>query len=218
MKAGSRALIVLSLALMLGACASIPLRTMWEMSRMGPEAILAADPAEIRAAVMSDRLFHEIVLHDEARLIVSLRKDDEILNDFEFRMIEQTEAELHRLRSPAGGQTWRVFVMASEEYEQFAIMQHELGVFLEGDEPRQLTLSVNPLPRLESDEASAQPAQEADGEVDPERRTAMERWADEGVPVSIDFQLSAERGYFTLIRNARMPFTFTENDGTAGSG
>ena len=217
MRDSLRTLVVLSIALMLGACAAVPMRTMWEMSRMGSDAILEADPAEIRVAMMSDQLFLDEGVDDEPHLIVSLHEEAEIQDRFEFRLVEHTDAKLHRLRSPADGQAWRVFAMADDEYEQFMRMQRQVGAFLERDDPRQLGLGVNPGPGSDAGDEAAQQVPEDGGDIDPERRAIVRRWADDGIPLSIDLQLSAERGYFTLLRDARLPFTLTDDGASGGS-
>jgi hypothetical protein len=43
------------LALFLGACASVPLKTAWKLRKLTPETLLEIEPADVRAAVELDR-------------------------------------------------------------------------------------------------------------------------------------------------------------------
>ncbi|MFU8832242.1 MAG: hypothetical protein ACNA7J_08815, partial [Wenzhouxiangella sp.] len=81
-KAGM-ALVVMA-ALLLGACGSIPMGTMWKMYRMGPEGLLNADPVEVRAAVLSATWFLDDKNFDAGRLEIEMTRADESVESFEF--------------------------------------------------------------------------------------------------------------------------------------
>lgn len=53
-RGSSKAFVVLSV-LLLGACATVPLKTAWKMRKVTPETLLEAEPGEVRAAVQLDR-------------------------------------------------------------------------------------------------------------------------------------------------------------------
>jgi hypothetical protein len=49
-----KSLTVLTAALLLGACTSVPVSTMWKMARFDRAELLAIDPAQLRAAALVD--------------------------------------------------------------------------------------------------------------------------------------------------------------------
>lgn len=186
---------VIGLCAWIAGCSSVPLGTMWKLSRMGPEALYEADPEEIRAAVLSEEWFLDGPSFDQGALRAELRSVLHGDRTWEFKLEETSAREAWQLPEPADGQRWRIFRITESELVEFQDLQRRLPDMLERsqseDDEGGFSLSV----QFMSDELEA----------------SIERMAEDGVVMRtetiefrIDLKLAAEDGYFTLLNDHQL--------------
>ncbi len=195
--------------ILLAGCSAMPLRTMWQMARLGPEGLLEVKPEEIRAAVLGETPFMSLDGMDRVALGIELEREDGAEYEFRFDLTEHTAAESFRLPPAADEMSWRAYAMDEAGHAEFIAMQQRFATWMgeEGIKPLRATISVR---FGTGGDGLAALSEEAEAAADPELEQAMRRWDEDGLPLRIDLQLDAQQGYFTLIRKTRVPFQFTE--------
>src|SRR5690554_2832755 len=136
-------LVILAVAL-LASCSAMPLRTMWQMARMGPEALLEVGPEEIRAAVLGETPFMDLDGMDRVALGIELEREDGAEYEFRFSLGERTAAESFRLPPAPDGMSWRAYAMDETEHADFIAMQQRFAAWMgeDGIKPLRATISV----------------------------------------------------------------------------
>ena len=177
---------------LLAACSSVPLGTMWKLSRMGPEALFEADPTSIRAAARSERWFLDQPGFDAGTLKVEIRSPSVGDRDWSFALEEVSDREAWRLDPAPAGQRWRMYRIAPSDLEAFQGLQRELPDLIEAakasEGQNRFSLSVQfGTDALRDALADAEAMREPDSVRD--------------VPYRVDLQLNEEDGFFTLLRD-----------------
>lgn len=214
-----RRFLLLFLALVVAGCASVPLRTMWEMRGMGPDTFTQVDPSEVQAAVMSEALFMEQPGLDTASLELFMKLADGSEHQFTYELVDVTNREVHRLPAPRREMAWRVYELDREQIEDFRSMQADFQRWLSRDDPEaeEFRLAVRFLDSersarvMEDIEQSAAANGDADsGSGDVE--ALLDEWNRDGIRVRVDLQLFEERGFMQLIRTRRIPINRGSQD------
>lgn len=214
----SRLAAVAVLALLLGACGSIPLGTMWKMYRMGPEGLLASNPGEVRAAVLSESWFLDGESFDSGRLEIEMTRADDSVESFSFGLAELSGLGPLQLEPAGPGQRWRVYAIEKHQLADFQAMQRQLFGWLESDEFEGGGMSVAVWFDGKSDDESpggSEPAHGDDVEEEAPRHPVpvddTRAYPDE-VLFRVDLQLREDEGFFPLIREYSMPITSASDD------
>lgn len=174
----SALLLLLMLSLM--ACASVPLGTMLRLARFDLEDLQKVDPAEIRAAIKTHVDFHP----GEASLSlkIDLADGSETLIDEKYVLQQMPDwaARAHQLKPAPSDRHWLVFRLQDDDLDRFRVMQRQLAELENDERERSGALSVGT----------------RDSEFPPGVET---------IPFSVDFQLAAADGFFTLIKEYQLP-------------
>lgn len=184
------------LSVMLTACASVPMGTMWKMKRLGPEGIIQTSPEGVRAAVLSEAEFLDRASFKNGELSFTLIRPDNTEHSYNFELVDTTDRELRRLDPAPPDQRWRVYAVNPAQYPQYNAMQRAMNAWYQEDELKGSTLRLNVdfgLADTDQDE-SKQPWSER-GVASQEERT---------IPFRVDLQLDPAEGYFTLINDRDM--------------
>ena len=201
----TRVAVMALLGLVLAACGSIPLGTMWKMYRMGPEGLLDANAEEVRAAVLSETWLIDSKSFDEGRLALELTRADESSESFAFLLEDVSVREQLQLGSPGPGQRWRVYAIEAGDLQPFQQMQRQLAVWLETEEFKggSMHLAVNFDGAMEEASPASSEAAASEGGSEP---------YPEEVQFRIDLKLQNEEGFFPLVRDYMMPVTVKNDD------
>ena len=211
MKKTCKFFLIAALVTCIAACASVPLGTMWEMRRMGPEGLINTSPEHVRAAAMSESWFIDQPDFERGRLILSFTEPDEQTEHvYEYFMTDVSSAQLHRLDEPPEGQSWRVYAIESEQLAEFQSMQRQIDGWYRDHEMRGWTFTLEY--KIGADQGSGETSTEAEPMASNKERLPDD--LPDTVPLRIDLQLIPEDGYFTLIRSARidMNYDFSEEE------
>lgn len=202
-----RLLLLLGASCLLAACASMPLGTMWKLSRMGPEALIEANPADIRAAVRSDRWFLDGPGFDHGTLRVGLRTAQNGEREWTFQLEETSSADDWRLDSPSPEQRWRIYRIAPDDLQSFQLLQQEMPALIDAAKAdtgtNEFSLAVN---------------FGAQQQADPVPASSTAATCTEAVAFRVDLQLDAAAGFLTLLREHVIEVEIHAEDVESGSG
>jgi hypothetical protein len=168
--------LLLSLALCLGGCTSMPLSTMVRLYKMDP---IDADPALIKIAVRADERIG--IREGGARIVIGFEAEDGSLSIDETFIVEVIRnpgfsAELLSDRQP--GEAITVLGLSDEEAQRMRAVQSSMAPHSNGEQEGKGSFQVI-----------------VDG-------ACLNGDAPEGeVPVDIFLQTSAEDGFFVFVRN-----------------
>lgn len=184
--------VLLGLCAVIAGCSSVPLGTMWKLSRMGPEAILEANPVEVRAAVRSHRSLLDVEGFARGSFHVGVQSESLGDRDWWFSLEDVSAVDALRLESPPPDQRWRVYRVVAEQLSEFQSMQRQLTTLIEqfdtteGENSLSLRVSFPRESWLEAiDSLSADQSGSFDLKID----------------YRVDLQLDAGEGFFTLLRD-----------------
>lgn len=185
---------------------------------MGPETLTEVDPAEVRAAVMTESLFMEHPDMEEVRLNFAMTLSDDTSHEFTFHMDDVRHGYIDRLAQPEPGMSWRVYRIRRDELEDFQSMQLALSQWLSSEdvEPRELKISVRFIRVEESenflDGIHRMVDEVMDAESDQQQvQAAVAEWERDGLRVRFDLQLFEDRGFTQLMRTTRIPIELPED-------
>lgn len=212
-----RVVAVAVLALVLAACGSIPLGTMWKMYRMGPGALYETDPEQVRVAVMSEDWVLNGERFDWGVFTVDLELNESGTYSYKFILDDVSRLELAKLKSAPRDRRWRVYRITPEDLEAFQAMQAELstvqaridegesgslqlGVYFMGGRDREIWRNA-----IEDDTITYK----SEDPADPAEREQLDQ---REIPYRIDLQLKAEDGFFTLIKESTIRASWLDND------
>lgn len=198
--------------LVLTACGSIPLGTMWKMYRMGPEALFETDPTHLRVAAMSENWVLNRERFDWGILTVNLEIAGLAKHDWAFVLEDVSDAELQKLKSARSGQRWRVYRIRESDLESFQQMQAELpGVIekakeadapAEGEGENKFVIGVAFMGNRDQDELTSNSWESQRETVDP---SELEELDQREIPYRLDLQLFPDDGFFPLIKESTIP-------------
>ncbi len=199
---GPRWVLPTLLAASLAACSSVPLGTMWKLSRMGPEAVYQANPEEVRAAVRSADWFLGGPSFDQGVLRAELRSTLRGDKTWEFPLEETSSSEAWQLPEAPTGQRWRIYGINEESLGEFQEFQRILPGLIEGGggegDSGSFSLSVQFM-----DDALRALSEEMDAGTTPVRT--------ETITLRIELKLDPDDGYFTLLDDHAMEVRFPED-------
>jgi hypothetical protein len=159
---------------------------------MGPEAILEANPVDVRAAVRSHRRLLDVEGFAKGKLYVGVQSETLGDRDWWFSLEDVSAVDALRLERPAPDQRWRVYRVAAEQLSEFQSMQRQLTTLIEqfdtmeGENSLSLRVSFPRESWLEAiDSLSGDPSGSFDLKID----------------YRVDLQLDAADGFFTLLRD-----------------
>jgi hypothetical protein len=182
---------VIGLCVVIAGCSSVPLGTMWKLSRMGPEAILEANPVEVRAAVRSHRGLLDVEGFATGALHVGVQSEVLGDRDWRFELDDVSTVDALRLERPPPDERWRVYRIAAEQLSEFQSMQQELTTLVpqfetvEGEHALSFWVSF---PRESWLEGIDSLSDGQSGDFDME------------IAYRVDIQFDAADGFFTLLR------------------
>jgi len=114
-----RALLTMGAAGMLAAaCTSIPVSTMWKLARFDRAALLAVDPAQLRAAALVDQ---RTTMKDVTMKITLAPKEGKPV-DYQILLTEPVSRDA-RLPSAPAGRRWDIFALTAEGQRDFMRMR-----------------------------------------------------------------------------------------------
>ena len=114
-----RALLTMGAAAMLAvACMSIPVSTMWKLARFDRAAMLAVDPAQLRAATLVDQR----ATMKNVTMKVTLAPKDRARTDYQILLAEPVSRDT-RLPSAPAGRRWDIFALTPEGQRDFMRMR-----------------------------------------------------------------------------------------------
>lgn len=201
---------VLLAAVVLAGCSSVPLGTLWKLSRMGPEALFEAEPVEIRAAARSERWFLDRPGFDTGVLEVALESPSVGDRDWSFVLDEVSDREAWRLEPAPDGQRWRVYRIALDDLEAFQGMQRDLPALVEAAKASEGENRFSIAVHFGTDaQRQAEDADSAESEA-PTRSTV--------VPYRVDLQLDEDEGFFTLLRDDDLEVSMLGEEATDDGG
>lgn len=200
----TRFVIIVLLTMLLAACSSIPLGTLWKLSRMQPDDLLSADPQDFRIAVRSEEIFLEHSPNLKPDLQFMLRAGEESLLDERFDFVDTTANEYWLLDPPAPGLAWRIYALVPAELDRFRSMQNRL-------EQIKASGSENGPEKWFEENFMF----EGGGGIDDDGNLVegakalpegtMQRWAENGLSVDVLVRLDREADFMVLLRNLRIP-------------
>lgn len=201
-------LLLLGTSCLVAGCASMPLGTMWKLSRMGPEALIEANPVDIRAAARSDRWFLDGPGFDSGTLEVALRTAENEDREWRFLLQETSGAESWQLDPPSPEQRWRIYRIAPDDLQSFQLLQREMPALIEaakaGTGANEFSLSV----KFGAQQQEADPVPVASNPVT----------CTDSAAFRVDLQLDAAAGFFTLLREHVIEVEIHAEDVETGSG
>lgn len=199
-------------AVMLAACGSIPLGTMWKMYRMGPEALFETDPTEVRVAAMSESWVLDRERFDWGMLTVDIEIGGTAEHDWSFILDDVSNIESQKLKPAPDDRRWRVYRIREADLELFQQMQAELPQLLAlADSPEEqegvdgensFTIGVAFLGDRDQDEWASHKGESWREPVDPDE---LEELDQREIPYRLDLQLFADDGFFPLIKESTIP-------------
>ena len=193
--------LIIVLGVLQAGCSSVPLGTLWKLSRIGPEALYEANPEEVRAAVKSAEWFLEGPSFDQGVLLAELRSALHGDRSWKFTLEETSAREAWQLPEPSVGQRWRIYRIAEAELAEFPAFQRIFSELIDRsraeDDEGGFSLSV----RFANDEQETARSESATAEVVSRTET---------VEFRIDLKLAAEDGYFTLVNDHEMDVQMQE--------
>ena len=114
-----RTLLCLGTAAMLAvACTSIPVATMWKLARFDRAAMLAVDPAQLRAAALVDPR----ATMKNVTMKVTLAPKDRAPTDYQIVLAEPVNRDARLPPAPAG-RRWDIFALSPEGQRDFMRMR-----------------------------------------------------------------------------------------------
>lgn len=208
----TRLAVIVSLALLLAACGSIPLGTMWKMYRMGPEALFETDPTHVRVAAKSENWVLGRERFDWGVLTVKVEIAGTSKNDRAFVLEDVSDVEVRKLKTAREGPRWRVYRIRKSDLESFQNMQAELPGILEkaqkDDEQEDsagkstFQIGVAFLGDRDHDEWASKEWESQGDTLDP---AELEQLDQRKIPYRVDLQLFADDGFFPLIKESTIP-------------
>lgn len=105
-------------ALLLGACSSVPLSTMWKFARFDRDAFLAIDPAQLRAAVLTDAR----ATMKDVTIRVTLTPKDGAPRESVIALTEPVSRDARLPAAPAG-RRWNIFALTPAAQREFATVR-----------------------------------------------------------------------------------------------
>lgn len=197
-------IIIVSLAISLAACSSIPLGTAWKLSRMQPEDLLSADPQDFRIAVRTEEIFLGHLPNLKPDLRFMLRTEEDSLLNERFDFVDTTAKEDWLLDPPAAGLAWRIYALGPAELDRFRSMLNRL------EQIRASSSETGPEKWFEvSFMFEGEGGIDDDGNLVEGARAlqegTMQRWAEEGLIVDVLVRLVREADFMVLLRNLRIP-------------
>lgn len=111
------------LALLLGACASVPLKTAWKLRKVTPETLLSTEPADVRAAVELDRRFDLDVSRTALNMTLLAREgpDEEVA--VPLRSLATGDRVHPELPEAPPGRYWTVLGLTAEGRDRMVEVQ-----------------------------------------------------------------------------------------------
>lgn len=208
----SRFAAIMLLALLLAACGSIPLGTMWKMYRMGPEALFETDPTHVRVAAMSEGWVLDRKRFDWGVLAVKVDLAGAGRHDWSFMLEDVSSVELKKLKTAPEGRRWRVYRICESDLESFQQMQAGLPGALESarqgegrggrEGENSFQISVAFLGHRNQDEWASKSWVPQGASRDP---AELEELDQREIPYRLDLQLFPDDGYFPLIKESTIP-------------
>lgn len=204
----SQFVIIVFLAVLLAACGSIPLGTMWKMYRMGPEALFETDPTHVRVAAMSENWVLDRKRFDWGALTVNVKIAGAASHDWSFVLEDVSSVELQKLKTAPEGQRWRVYRIREADLESFQQMQAELPDVLETAEHSDVEgentfqIGVSFLGHRDQGEWASKTWKSQGETVDP---SELEELDQREIPYRLDLQLFPDDGFFPLIKKSTIP-------------
>jgi len=199
-------------AMLLTACGSIPLGTMWKMYRMGPEALFETDPTDVRVAAMSESWVLDRERFDWGALTVDVEIAGTAGHEWSFILDDVSNVELRKLKTAPEGRRWRVYRIREADLESFQQMQADLPDVLalaesregqdDAEEENSFQIGVAFLGNRDQDEWASQEWESQGETVDPGE---LEELDQREIPWRLDLQLFADDGFFPLIRESTIP-------------
>jgi hypothetical protein len=114
-----RALLCLATVAMLAvACTSIPVSTMWKLARFDRAAMLAVDPAQLRAATLVDQR----ATMKDVTMKITLAPKDRSPTDYQILLAEPVNRDARLPPAPAG-RRWDIFALSPEGQRDFMRMR-----------------------------------------------------------------------------------------------
>ena len=129
------------IALFLAGCTSMPISSMYKLSRMDP---MEADPAQIKVAVRADEAIG--IGKGDAQIEFKFDADDDSLNIEEIYLIEVVRNPvLHRAlyADKKSGESITVLGLTASDAQRMRQLQRELAPFRDGDVEGSGSLRVN---------------------------------------------------------------------------
>lgn len=113
-----RLVAVVALALLLAACTSVPVSTMWKLARFDRTTLLAVDPAQLRAAALVDAR----ATMKDVTMKISLAPKDGKPVDYSILLTEPVSGDPRLSPAPAG-RRWNIFALTAEGQRDFMRMR-----------------------------------------------------------------------------------------------
>lgn len=113
-----RRLLVAAVAILLGACSSVPLSTMWKFARFDRDAFLAIDPAQLRAAALTDAR----ATMKDVTIRVTLAPKEGAAREGVIVLTEPVTRDAWLPSAPAG-RRWNVFALTPDAQREFRALR-----------------------------------------------------------------------------------------------
>jgi hypothetical protein len=104
--------------LLAAACTSIPVSTMWKLARFDRAAILAVDPAQLRAAALVDQR----ATMKNVTMKITLAPKDRASTEYQILLTEPVNRDARLPPAPAG-RRWDIFALSPEGQRDFMHMR-----------------------------------------------------------------------------------------------
>lgn len=116
--ASRRRFALVAAALLLGACSSMPLSTMWKFARFDRDAFLAIDPAQLRAAALTDAR----ATMKDVTIRVTLAPKEGAPREGVIVLTDPVSRDA-RLPAPPPGRRWNIFALTPEAQREFKALR-----------------------------------------------------------------------------------------------
>lgn len=114
-----RSLVAAAVVLAVAACSSVPLSTMWKFARFDRDAFLAIDPAQLRAAALTDA---RATMKDVTIRVTLAPKGGGTSRDGVIVLTEPVGRDARLAAAPAG-RRWNVFALTPEAQREFKALR-----------------------------------------------------------------------------------------------
>jgi len=105
-------------AMLLGACSSVPLSTMWKFARFDRDAFLAIDPAQLRAAALTDAR----ATMKDVTIRVTLTAKEGAPREGVIVLTDPVSRDAHLTAAPAG-RRWNIFALTPDAQREFKTLR-----------------------------------------------------------------------------------------------